>query len=108
MRDPDAEVSGQGGAVLSHTHEIQAVSTGGGGDIINTDNTSHIPVTQQPIVVMEPPMSDTDGQKSETGSPGPGSGAGHEESDTHHDSLSSGHRDDGGHLHSSATQTICD
>ena len=35
VRDP--EVSDQGGAVLSNTHEIQAVSTGGVGDIINTE-----------------------------------------------------------------------
>ena len=46
VRDPGAEVSDQGGAGLSHTHEIQAVSTGGGGDI-NTENTRHIPVTQR-------------------------------------------------------------
>ena len=109
VRDPEAEVSDHGGAVLSHIHEIQAVSTGGGGDI-NTENTSHIPVTQQPVV-MVPTLSDRDGRDLETGSPGPGSGAGHEERDTHHDidSSLSGHRDDdGGHLHSSATQTICD
>ena len=40
VRDPEAEVSDQGGAVLCHTHEIQAVSTGGGGDII-TENKPH-------------------------------------------------------------------
>ena len=64
VRDPEAEVSDQGGAVLSHTHEIQAVSTGGGGDI-NTENTSHIPVTQQPVV-MEPTLSDRDRRELET------------------------------------------
>ena len=89
VRDPGAGVSAQRGAVLSHNQEMQAVSTvtisGGKGD---TENTSNIPVTQQPIVVMEPPLSGRDGRKSETGSPGPGSGAGHEVT------ISSGHRDD--------------
>ena len=100
VRDP--EVSDQGGTVLSHTQEMQAVSTvtstGGRGDNIITEHTSHIPVTQQPVV-LEPTLSDRDLRELETGSPGPVSvsGAGHEESDTHHDidsSSSSGHRDD--------------
>ena len=63
VRDFEAEVSDQGGAVLSHSQETQGVSTvpstGGGGDINNTENTSHIPVTQHPVV-MEPTLSDTD------------------------------------------------